>query len=326
MKSLINIANHMRWMLSLAIMCGTFTIVQAQEEMQEEPVVKTRKYAKNTFESVWLIDNQTVMVPAKGTFEFDIAHRFGKVNSTGEFDLYGLFAPANIRMGFFYVPIDRLMIGTGLTKDRLIWDGSIKYAIMKQTSDNWAFPVSITYYGNMSYDFKEDKERSIYKYDTDRLRYFHQLIIARKITDRLSIQLAPSLSYQNSVEGYYYNDEIKPDSFVRKIGNAMEHIHFAISVGGRFKITESMSLLANYDQPLTKHTANNPNPNISFGLEFGTSGHAFQIFLGNYRFLNPQRDNLFNSNSPFGYTNSAGEKVKGGNFSIGFNITRLWNF
>ncbi|MEO7490606.1 MAG: DUF5777 family beta-barrel protein, partial [Ferruginibacter sp.] len=37
------------------------------------------KPVKNTFQSVWIIDNQTVMVPVKGTFEMDIMHRFGTV-------------------------------------------------------------------------------------------------------------------------------------------------------------------------------------------------------------------------------------------------------
>ena len=38
------------------------------------------KPVKNTFESVWIIDNQTVMVPIKGTLEMDIMHRFGTVD------------------------------------------------------------------------------------------------------------------------------------------------------------------------------------------------------------------------------------------------------
>jgi Membrane bound beta barrel domain (DUF5777) len=69
--------------------------------------VKKVKPVKNTFGSVWLIDNQTVMVPIKGTLEFDIHHRFGIVNN-GAKDLWGFFAPSNIRLGFTYSPL-RLM-------------------------------------------------------------------------------------------------------------------------------------------------------------------------------------------------------------------------
>lgn len=296
-----------------------FTWVMAQE--LETSVEKApRKYVKNTFESVWLIDNQTVMVPYKGTFEFDIAHRFGKVNNGFE-DLYGLFAPSNIRFGVSYAPIQNLNVGCGLTKERMILDGSIKYAILKQTQDSWTFPVSITYYGNMSYDLKEDPDKSLYKYETDRIRFFNQLIIARKITDKLSIQVAPSVSHQNFVNGYYFqvNDSTK------EIRNEMNHNHFAIAFSGRYKLTESIAVMANYDQPITKHTINNPNPNLSFGFEFNTSGHSFQIFAGNYAFLNPQRNNIFNKNNPIDYKDANNNTVKGGTFLIGFNITRLWN-
>jgi hypothetical protein len=68
-------------------------------------------------------------------------------------------------------------------------------------------------------------------------------------------------------------------------------------------------------------------PNISFGFEFNTSNHSFQLFAGNFYYLNPQRNNLYNDSNPFGYTDKVtGEKVKGGQFRIGFNITRLWNY
>ena len=61
------------------------------------PVQAKTKPVKNTFESVWIIDNQTVMVPLKKTFEMDIQHRFGTVENGYE-DFWGFFAPSNIRL------------------------------------------------------------------------------------------------------------------------------------------------------------------------------------------------------------------------------------
>jgi len=94
--------------------------------------VKKPKPVKNTFQSVWLIDDQTVMVPVKGTFEMDIQHRFGTVQN-GYKDLWGIYGPSDIRLGFAYAPINNLYLGFGLTKNNLLWDGSAKYAILKQT-------------------------------------------------------------------------------------------------------------------------------------------------------------------------------------------------
>jgi hypothetical protein len=286
-----------------------------------EPTTHARvKPVKNTFQSVWIIDNQTVMVPVKGTFEMDIMHRFGTVKK-GYDDFWGFFAPSNIRLGVFYAPVNKLYLGIGITKSNMLWDGSAKYSIITQTKGR--YPVSITYFGDLAYDTRKDPDKSIFKYTSQRMLFFNQLIIARKITDKLSVQVAPSISHQNAVNGYY----TKNDSTGKEIFKEMEFNHFAIAVSGRYKLTNVTSFMINYDQPLTKHATHNPNPNLSFGFEFNTSAHSFQLFLGNYSLLNPQRNNLYNTNSPFGYTDDVDhKKVKGGNFLIGFNITRLWNY
>src|SRR4051812_38416698 len=90
------------------------------------------KPVKHTFESVWIIDNQTVMVPVKKTFEMDIMHRFGTVDKGYE-DFWGFFAPANIRLAVNYAPINKLFIGVGITKSNMLWDANAKYSIISQT-------------------------------------------------------------------------------------------------------------------------------------------------------------------------------------------------
>jgi hypothetical protein len=268
-------------------------------EVAEAPKPKA---VKNTFESLWIIDNQTVMVPIKGTFEMDFQHRFGVVKN-GYKDFFGLFASSNIRLGATYSPINKLNIGLGLTKYNMTWDASAKYSILQQmTTGRW--PVSVTYYGNMAIDTRPADN---FIHFSDRLTYFHQLIIARKINEKFSAEIAPSVSHTNVVNGYF--------SEPGKVSPERHHNHIAVAFNGRYKLKESMALLANYDQPLTKHKAGNPNPNISFGMEVNTSAHAFQFFVGNYYFLSPEQNNMYNKND---YTK--------GEFLIGFNITRLWNY
>jgi Membrane bound beta barrel domain (DUF5777) len=305
----------------------------AQDDSASTPEAPIKvKPVKNTFQSVWIIDNQTVMVPVKGTFEMDIMHRFGTVNK-GYKDLWGFFAPSNIRLGVNYAPIKNLFVGIGITKSDMLWDANAKYAIIQQTKGK--YPVSISYYGNVAIDTRKDPDNSLFKsyteissgfpfnFSSQRLTYFNQLIIARKINSKLSVQIAPSLSHQNFVTGYY----TKNDSTGQVIFKDMKHAHFAVAFSARYKLTTVTSVMVNYDQPLTRHNTNNPNPNVSFGLEFNTSSHSFQLFCTNYYLLSPQRNNLYNTNSPFGYTDkTTNSKVKGGQFMIGFNITRLWNY
>lgn len=324
MNLFINRPKH-RFALQICLFCSFVlppSVLMAQSDTAATAEVKQPakvKPVKNTFESVWIIDNQTVLVPVKGTFEMDIMHRFGTVQKGYE-DLWGFFAPSNIRIGFNYAPVNKLSLGLGITKSNMLWDASAKYSFFTQTKGK--YPVSMTYYGNMAYDTRKDEDGTLFKYETQRYSYFHQLIIARKLTNKLSVQVAPSISHQNAVNGYY----TKNDSTGKDIFQEMKHDHIAITISGRYKLTNVTSLLISYDQPITKHATHNPNPNLSFGFEFNTSNHSFQVFMGNFSLLNQQRNNLFNANNPFAYTDAEGKKVSGGKFLIGFNITRLWNY
>jgi Membrane bound beta barrel domain (DUF5777) len=272
------------------------------QDPTETPAVKKAKPVKNTFGSVWLMDNQTVMVPIKGTLEFDIQHRFGTVNK-GAKDLWGFFAPPNIRLGVNYSPVSKLFVGAGITKERMQIDLNAKYALLQQTTDN-KMPVSVSYFGNIVMDARD---KSNFRYGVHRFSYFNQLIVARKITEKFSAQVAPSFSWFNNIEGYVDSKG--------EIQKKMENGHLAISFLGRYKVTEKSSVIVGYDQPLTQHPTNNPHPNICFGFETTTSSHAFQVFAGNYYGIVPQSNNMFNQND-----------YREGQFVIGFNITRLWNF
>jgi hypothetical protein len=315
MKTIIN-HKTIIWLASLLLCLGLMQessfaqkSKKADKHAKKEVVKKDdakhlkAKPVKNTFESIWLIDNQTVMVPVKKTFEMDIMHRFGVVTN-GYADFFGFFAPSNIRLGLDYVPVKNLMIGLSLTKSNMTLEGYGKYAILKQTKGT--MPVSVTYFGDIAVDTRNE-ENATFANSTDRLMYFNQLLIARKITDDFSAQVGLSVSHINIVNGYFY----EPGKFK----GVMEHDHFALSFSGRYKLKEAMAIIANYDQPLTKHISNNPAPNLSFGLELTTSAHQFQFFLGNYSYITPSRNNLFNKNDP-------SDKQ----FLIGFNITRLWNY
>ncbi|MBT8220559.1 MAG: hypothetical protein KJP00_12085 [Bacteroidia bacterium] len=274
-------------------------MLHAQEDVQQE--TKPRP-VRNTFESIWLIDNQTVDVPFKNTFEWDIQHRFGTWENGYE-DYFGLAAPSNIRLGFVYVPLENLQVGFGITKERKIWDFHAKYVLIKQKQDS-GFPFSIAYFGSVGLD---SRDLDSFVETSDRYSYFNQLMIARKFTDRLALQIAPSFSYFNSPE-LIYSDE---GNFV----GAMNNTHFAISALGRLGLTDRIGLILSMDFAVTDHQINNPENNISIGVEFTTSSHAFQVFVGNYQSINPQYNHLLNQNS-FG----------DGDILIGFNITRLWNF
>src|SRR6185503_12813429 len=161
--------------------------------------IKKKQYAKNTFDGNYIIDNQTVMVPIKGTFEFDIQHRFGVV-SNGTKDLFGIFASATMKLGVSYTPVSNLQFGFDGTNESMIVDGNIKFALLKQTRSG-SIPISITYFGNVAADTRKKDNTTLFVTTSDRFSYFNQIIIARKFSDKISLQVAPSVSHFNNLEG-----------------------------------------------------------------------------------------------------------------------------
>lgn len=305
------------------LLLSTVITAWAQDSTSEPVAPRKPKPVKNTFVSQWLIDNQTVLVPVPGTLEIDFQHRFGPV-TTGYQDLWGLFSPTfNARFAASYTVRKDLSVGLGITKDGLTWDGSVKYSLFTQTPG--VYPVSLTFFGDMA--IKTSSNAVLYDgsellHSTDRYNYYLSAIAARKINDKLSLQFTLGLAHQNAVSGYYTQQDSGTHVY-----QSMNHDQLSMAICARYKLTEVTSVMFDYDQPLTKHPNYNPPPNLALGFEFNTSGHSFQIFVTNYTLLVPQNNNLYNKNAPFGYTDHAtGNPVSGGQWAIGFNLTRLWNY
>lgn len=267
----------------------------AQEETQTQEKSKPVRF---TFGTTILIDNHTIATPYKGGLEMGIHHRFSLIENYH--NLYGIYGSANTRIGLNYGITDRLMIGAGTTKDYKLQDIQWKYLILQQTEDN-SMPVSLSYYGNIVADLRKEEEfgpAASYR-EIHRLSYFTQLIVARKINEMFSVQVAPSLAYFNSVP-------LNSDTTA-----GYKNLNLGLSAGARANLFGSHSLLLEYDQLLTKQDPDEQTkPNLSLGWEINTATHTFQIFVANYSQIINQRNLVFNTND---FTK--------GKYLVGFNIT-----
>ncbi|MEL4455124.1 DUF5777 family beta-barrel protein [Lutimonas vermicola] len=286
-----------------------FTVMaQDSDEVTQDTIVK-EKLERAAFESSYIIENPTNVVLNKNAMEIQMNHRFGIIDNWN--DLGGIWGAANIRLGVAYGVHERVTLGFGTTKNRRYQDFSAKVAILRQTRSN-TMPISLTYFGNMAYDAREQTSTNAppINYHQDRLSYFHQLIVVRRFSPNFSLQFAPSLSHYNAVY------------------DGMSNTRISVAFGGRYKISPNTSILFDYSQPLTQFDTDkdpgvaigaNPrftnHPGMSLGFEFGTSGHAFQLFITNYSGIVPQDNYVWNKNDFFD-----------GKFMLGFNITRIYNF
>jgi hypothetical protein len=284
----------MKKLLILLTLSLTITSLLAQEDTLKQV---TSKPVRFTFGSSTLIDVNTVEKTYKGGLELEIRHRFSLIENYH--NLFGIYGSANTRIGLNYGITDRLMIGAGTTKDYQLQDIQWKYLILRQTEDN-KMPVSLSYFGNIVADLRSsdafgpaESFRQIH-----RLSYFTQVILARKINKTFSVEVAPSLTYFNSV----------PQNVDSTAG--YKNLNLGISAGARANLFGPHSIILEYDQLLTKQDiAVQPKPNLALGWEISTATHTFQIFAANYNQIINQRNLVFNTND-----------FKKSQWLMGFNI------
>lgn len=270
---------------TLFLLAGTTMIAQDDDTVVE----KVDKPQRDAFQSVWLIDNVTGVLNPANTLQFDIQHRFGLLN-TDKNDLFGFWGPSNIRLALAYSLTDFLTIGYGTTKDYRLQDFNLKAGLIRQTRSG-SIPVSVSFYGNAAIDARESDFFSTF---TDRLSYFSQLLIMRRFSQDISLQIAPSFSHFNLVDSSIPNNL------------------FAVEIGGKVNVSDVTAILIDYNQPLGDFS---DNPGLGLGFEISTGSHVFQVFVSNYNRILPQANYFLNEN-----------ELSEQEFLIGFNINRLWNF
>jgi hypothetical protein len=261
---------------------------------RDTAAVKT-DHVTSIFKTTRIVLGQSVESPAAHDLLFTVSHHFGNI-SNGSYEFFGL-TTSTVRLGLDYGINKRLSAGIGICTFEKNLDGSVKYRILTQTSGSNKMPVTVSFFGEMDksmlkWEYPGIKDKFIY-----RLSYASQLLIARKFTRSLSLQLSPSYIHYN---------------FVKK--QADQNDVFAIGAGGRYKITKHTSINFDYYFLLPGQSADQFNNSLSVGFDIETGGHVFQLFLTNSQ-------PLFNRGF-IAETQGSWEK---GNISFGFNINRIFS-
>ena len=217
-----------------------------------------------TFKDTRIVNVQSNETPAKGVLHFVIAHRFGTLSS-GAYDLWGL-DNAQMRMAFDYGITDGLAVGVARNTYQKTYEVNAKARLLRQRTGPDGFPLSLTWYSvAMANGTRVDPEETPYPF-TRRLSYVHQAVVARKMNERWSLAIVPSLVHRN---------------FVQESGDA--HDLVLLGVGGRYKLGPRFSLNGEYHHFLTPSFGEAFSPSLSLGVDIETGGHVFQLHVTNAR-------------------------------------------
>lgn len=250
-------------------------------------------YISQTFKGSRLVNGHTVETTGAGTLEFIFAHRFGRLNG-GAYELFGL-DDAFVRIGLEYGVTDNLSVGVGRNSVDKSIDSYLKYKVLRQSQGG--MPITVTAFGSAAYQTSPRKEDAPEGFqNSDRLAYTGQLLIARKFTSSFSLQLMPTIVHKNFVaENTGANDQV------------------AIGVGGRIKVSRSVSLNAEYYYRVNPDAATPYKDALGFAIDIETGGHVFQIVLTNTRGM-IERAFITETDGDF----------FDGDIHLGFNVTRAF--
>lgn len=246
-------------------------------------------YAAATFKALQLVTLQTTKMPAKKEFYFVVSHRFGTVKD-GLDSFFGL-DNATTKLGGIYGITDWLSVSLSRHTLNKIYETGLKYRLMRQDNN---FPIDIVGYSVADINTFLEKDQYPGLEFKHRLTYVQQLLLSRKMNEKLSLELVPSFVHKS-----LYNPDLEKDNQV------------SVGGGARYKITKRLSVnleyMHNFDKPSFYQ-----NP-LSVGLDVETGGHVFQLIFTNSQAMTES-----------GYlTNAAGNWSKG-DFFFGFNLYRVF--
>ncbi len=249
----------------LVMMAGLSTAAWSQEEedllalLGEEEVTT---YATASYKTNRVINLHSLESTAAGVLDVKISHRFGFLNG-GFYELFGLDA-ASIRIGADYGVTDRLTLGFGRSSYEKTYDGFAKFKFLRQQRGKKVMPLTAAFLATTSIKSIRWPNPDRENYFSQRLYYTYQVIVGRKFSEGLSLQLAPTLVHRNLVRHSFEKNDV-----------------FAIAAAGRIKLSKRVAINTEYIYVVKNQLAPGYRNSFSLGFDIETGGHVFQLHFTN---------------------------------------------
>jgi hypothetical protein len=281
--------------LYISLFISLFSVAMFSQDLmtQLDDESETNSLVTATFKSTRVMNGHSTERMLPGQLDFRVSHRFGRLNSGG-YNFFGL-DESNIRLGFEYGLFRWLMVGIGRASFEKTFDGFAKFSLLRQSASEKPVSVSLlTSAALRTIRFPQPDE----DYLTSRMAYTTQLIVARKLNDVFSVQLAPTYIHKNF-----------PSSSFDQIN------FFAVGAGARIRVSDLLSINGEYYYLTESGTYLNQqvyNP-LSIGVDIETGGHVFQLILTNSRGMT-EKSFISETTGRWGR----------GEVHFGFNISRIF--
>ena len=270
---------------------------QDLEAILEMESSDTTLVVPGTFNGTRLLNGQSVETRKQGILEFLISHRFGRIN-TGFEEFFGL-DNSNIRFGLEYAFTDRFTLAVGRSSFEKTYDAYAKYRLLQQKTGAKPFPLGLTLFVSATDRTIKDYEPNEKPSFNERLAFSSQLLLSRKFSPSVSLQLSPTYIHFNTV----------PTS-------ADPHDQIALGIGARVKISKRVSINGEYYYNTNPFQSIDVKNSIAFGVDIETGGHIFQLIITNAvsminkGFIAETTGDFFSGDIHFGFNISRAFQIK----------------
>ena len=280
----------MKFKILIIFICFTY-FGFAQDDLLSEIDVESESSTtvSSVFKGLKIINFESTKLVGKGGFYFVVSHRFGSVKNGFE-NLFGL-DEAVTHLNFIYGLTEGINVSASRSSNQKIYELASKFRIIKQSE---RFPFSLVGYTSVLANTALSTDNLPKLEFKHRLSYVAQLLISRKVNNKLSLQFTPTFFHDN----YVVND-------------LQDNSQYGLIFGGRYKIGKRWSFNLEYGAHLNRAKNSLYNNPLSLGFDLETGGHVFQLHFTNSQFMN--------ANGVMG--NSTGDWSEG-DFYFGFNISR----
>lgn len=279
-------------------------LMNAQDDLLSEiDTTATDVTVESAFKSLKIVNLESTKLAAKGDFYFIVAHRFGFIDK-GFDDFFGL-DNANTQLKFLYGVNDWLTVHIGRSGFQETYDLAAKYRLYAQKENG--FPVTIVGFNSVAInsELKEEDYPNL-KFE-NRLSYVAQVLISRKFSDKLSLEIAPSVFHENTLR------DILDENNAVILPNPQDNTQFAVGLGGRYKLTSRWSVNVDYAAHLNRASQSNYKNPLSIGVDLETGGHVFQMHFTNAQAMQET-----------GYLGQTVGDWSKGEIAFGFNLVRVF--
>jgi hypothetical protein len=280
------------WKISVLFLLVSTYLFAQDDLLNEIDTVAVDKRVNSSFKSLKIVNLESTKLASKGDLYFVVSHRFDYFKN-GFDDFFGL-DNANTRLQFVYGVTPWLSVHASRSGFNKTYEAAGKYSLMHQ--EEGGFPFEIVGFNSIAINTALEKDLLPLLEFEDRLSYVNQLLISRKFSDNLSLELAPTYFHENYVA---FNEQ--------------DNSQFALGFGGRYKLTTRWSINMDYAAHLNR-ASNSPFTNpLSIGVDLETGGHVFQMHFTNSQAMHES-----------GFLGSTSGKWSKSEIAFGFNLVRVF--